>query len=262
VNAFTLSRRRDDMPAGAARLMVGWGTASLVFVPPCFWPGSVRADCDVSFVDLPVIMSGPTPLIAAKINHVDVNLVLDSGAFFSMLTPAAAEQFKLPQRPRPDGLAVDGIGGRTSVSLTRVNEFTLTQTSFQRSNSSSVAMNPAPMRWVCWVRTSWAWRHRVRPGQRCGPDGLPRRGLRQAPTRVLGRIEAVLGNRTRSAGPQTQQEDRQRGPHQWRPSPCRVRHRGDDIRAVLAGGEAGGTGSGRGRHGPRGQGIGRGAQGS
>ena len=128
MNAFTLSRRRDDMPAGAARLMVGWGTASLVFVATLFWPGSVRADCDVSFVDLPVIMSGPTPLIAAKINHVDVNLVLDSGAFFSMLTPAAAEQFKLPQRPRPDGLAVDGIGGRTSVSLTRVNEFTLTQT--------------------------------------------------------------------------------------------------------------------------------------
>jgi len=40
--------------------------------------------------DIPVTMSGLRPVVHAQINGQDAALAVDSGAFFSMLTPAAA----------------------------------------------------------------------------------------------------------------------------------------------------------------------------
>ena len=73
--------------------------------------------------DIPVIMSGLRPTITAQINGHDARLVVDSGAFFSMLTPAAAQQFQLPVVGLPVPLWVEGIGGREDARVVRARRF-------------------------------------------------------------------------------------------------------------------------------------------
>jgi len=71
-----------------------------------------------------VTMSGLRPVVHAQINGQDAGLVVDSGAFFSMLTPAAVQQFQLPYRFFP-GLRVEGVGGQESARVAQVRKFTL-----------------------------------------------------------------------------------------------------------------------------------------
>ncbi len=75
--------------------------------------------------ELPVTMDGLRPLVDAKINGSDVRLLADSGAFFSMLSPATAAQFKLHLRPPEAPLVLDGVGGSASASVATVKDFTL-----------------------------------------------------------------------------------------------------------------------------------------
>jgi predicted aspartyl protease len=82
-------------------------------------PGSVWAKCQITSVELPVTVSGLCPLVTAEINDADVTFVVDSGAFYSMITPAAAERLKLPHRRAPEGLRVEGIASSVSASTVR-----------------------------------------------------------------------------------------------------------------------------------------------
>jgi tetratricopeptide (TPR) repeat protein len=75
--------------------------------------------------DIPVTMRGLRPLVRAQINGQDAPLVVDSGAFFSTLTPAAVQQFQLPSVPFPGVLWVEGIGGSEAARVARVRRFTL-----------------------------------------------------------------------------------------------------------------------------------------
>jgi tetratricopeptide (TPR) repeat protein len=70
-------------------------------------------------------MSGSRPTLTAKINGADAQFILDSGAFYSMISSAAAAQFNLSQRFAPVGFRVTGVGGSTSASIATVKEFTL-----------------------------------------------------------------------------------------------------------------------------------------
>jgi tetratricopeptide (TPR) repeat protein/predicted aspartyl protease len=82
--------------------------------------------CQIArFPDIAVTMSGLQPMVHAQINGQDVLLVADSGAFFSTLTPAAAQQFQLPSVPLA-GLWVEGVGGSEIGRVVRVRKFTLT----------------------------------------------------------------------------------------------------------------------------------------
>jgi tetratricopeptide (TPR) repeat protein/predicted aspartyl protease len=69
-------------------------------------------------------MNGLKPVTDAKINSNDVPFVVDSGAFFSMLSPSAAAEFKLPLRPAPFGMVVTGLGG--AMESAEVTSATLT----------------------------------------------------------------------------------------------------------------------------------------
>jgi tetratricopeptide (TPR) repeat protein/predicted aspartyl protease len=69
----------------------------------------------------PITMSDLRPLVSAKINGSDVLFSLDSGAFFSMISPASAAALKLPTYPAPAGFYVTGIGGRIHVELTKAD---------------------------------------------------------------------------------------------------------------------------------------------
>jgi tetratricopeptide (TPR) repeat protein/predicted aspartyl protease len=75
--------------------------------------------------ELPVTMEGMRPLVHAAINGKDALFVADSGAFYSLLTPAAAREFKLALEPAPFGYWLSGTGGSARVSLTRVPKFTI-----------------------------------------------------------------------------------------------------------------------------------------
>ena len=75
--------------------------------------------------ELPVTMEGMVPLVHAAINGKDALFIADSGAFFSMLTPAGAREFALRLEPAPFGFWLEGVGGSAQVWITRVPKFTI-----------------------------------------------------------------------------------------------------------------------------------------
>ena len=89
-------------------------------------PTRAFAACKIGrLAELPVTMTGLRPLVSARINGADALFIADSGAFYSMITPAAAAQFKLTLRPTPYGLMLMGVGGEARARLTTVKTFTL-----------------------------------------------------------------------------------------------------------------------------------------
>jgi predicted aspartyl protease/tetratricopeptide (TPR) repeat protein len=88
--------------------------------------GAAQAACKIQqFAELPVTMSPHGPLVSAKINGRDAQFVADSGAFFSMLSPTAAQDYGLKLEPAPFGMSVRGVGGETDAHLATVKSFTL-----------------------------------------------------------------------------------------------------------------------------------------
>ena len=88
-------------------------------------PARALAGCRIGeLAELPVTMSAMRPLVTARINGTEAQFIADSGAFFSMITPSAAEQFKLRPELSP-GFFISGVGGDTRAWLTTVRTFTL-----------------------------------------------------------------------------------------------------------------------------------------
>ncbi len=88
--------------------------------------GRALAACTLARIaELPVTMAGLRALVPAKINGADAEFVLDSGAFYSTMTPASAAEFKLHIGPAPYDLHIVGIGGSTEASVATVDVFTL-----------------------------------------------------------------------------------------------------------------------------------------
>lgn len=97
-----------------------------------FLAAPVAAACSVGQIaELPVTMEGMQPITDAKINGVDVRFMIDSGAFFSVITPGSARALKLSVEPLP-GWVMRGINGDTSMSFTTVKTFTLRGTDIPR----------------------------------------------------------------------------------------------------------------------------------
>ena len=84
-----------------------------------FQPFLAHAECKRAAVDLPVTISGTRALIDAKINRQDVRLLVDSGAFFSIISAATAEEFKLKMGPAPPGRRVKRTRGCHAATLGR-----------------------------------------------------------------------------------------------------------------------------------------------
>jgi predicted aspartyl protease len=97
----------------------------------CVLPGALflpllsHADCKRAAMVLPVTISGTRALIDTKINHQDVRLMVDTGAFFSMISAAMAQELKLRIGPAPHGLTVRGVGGSTVPSVATAKVFTI-----------------------------------------------------------------------------------------------------------------------------------------
>jgi tetratricopeptide (TPR) repeat protein len=102
------------------------GIAPLALVGLLLCAGTAAGEpCKLGrLAELPVTMENRLPLVHAAINGKDARFVADSGAFFSMLTPAAAKQFGLPLQ-FAEGVLVEGVGGSTLASMTTVKTFTI-----------------------------------------------------------------------------------------------------------------------------------------
>jgi len=92
-------------------------------------PVVVHAKCHVDIVEMPVKIVGSRAVATVGINGTSVPLTVDSGAFFSMLTDAAAAQLQLPVR-RNDRLRVEGLAGRVDARMTTVGKLTLLKGEF------------------------------------------------------------------------------------------------------------------------------------
>jgi tetratricopeptide (TPR) repeat protein/predicted aspartyl protease len=75
--------------------------------------------------ELPITMAGYRPLIAAKINDKEARFVLDSGAFYSVMSAATAAEFNLNLKNAPFGFRLRGIGGEVDTQIATVKEFKL-----------------------------------------------------------------------------------------------------------------------------------------
>jgi tetratricopeptide (TPR) repeat protein/predicted aspartyl protease len=88
-------------------------------------PESFAGQCTLGkIVEFPITMVGLRPQMTAKINGTDVRLMVDSGAFFSVISPASAAELNLSTR-QPFGFYVRGVNGSASASITKVKEFTI-----------------------------------------------------------------------------------------------------------------------------------------
>ncbi|HEY3814300.1 MAG TPA: aspartyl protease family protein [Caulobacteraceae bacterium] len=83
---------------------------------------AAQAECKFGkYFDLPVDMQGNEAVVTTKISGQEARFQVDTGAFFSTLTPEAATKFNLHQAKVPPGyinsLSVEGVGGEDQAWL-------------------------------------------------------------------------------------------------------------------------------------------------
>ena len=85
--------------------------------------GPATAKCQfMKIAELPITMSGSRPVVKVLVDGSEARLVADSGAFFSILTPAAAARLGIKTRAAP-GFEIRGVGGSERVAVGTVKDF-------------------------------------------------------------------------------------------------------------------------------------------
>jgi tetratricopeptide (TPR) repeat protein/predicted aspartyl protease len=106
-------------PACAATAAALWALIATTAAP--------AGQCTLkTFAEFPITMVGMRPLMTARINDTDVQFVVDSGAFYSLMSRAGAAQLKLKTSPAPMWFQVKGVhGAADEISIARVKSFEL-----------------------------------------------------------------------------------------------------------------------------------------
>ena len=104
----------------AARL-----AASALLALALQWPAAGHAKCQLQALEIPVRMVSHRAIATVTINGTPVPLIVDSGAFFSFLTEAAAQQLQLTTRAIPFGARIEGVTGSIDTRMTRVKHLGL-----------------------------------------------------------------------------------------------------------------------------------------
>ena len=85
---------------------------------------AAAASCGLDkLAELPVTMVGRDAVVTARINGEFARLAVDTGSFFSMLTPAAAARLHMTPGPLPYGLTVRGVTGAAQVKMATAKDF-------------------------------------------------------------------------------------------------------------------------------------------
>ena len=123
---------------GLAKLQKGERAASLSFPMASIAMAMVlavapdaRADnkCNLNReVEVPISMSGLRPLMTAQINGKNAKFLLDSGANYSMMSTATAQEFNL--KLSGSNYTVSGVGGQQKTWFTSVKDFSFLGTTF------------------------------------------------------------------------------------------------------------------------------------
>jgi tetratricopeptide (TPR) repeat protein len=99
---------------------------ALIILETFVLSGPAHAACKLGkMAELPVTMIGLRPTVIAKINGTDTPFIVDSGAFYSNISPAKAAELKLRLSALPHGLQLEGVGGRAEASVATVKELML-----------------------------------------------------------------------------------------------------------------------------------------
>jgi predicted aspartyl protease len=110
-----------------------WTVLSIVSLLIAPISASVGA-CKFNSTELRVTMSDLHPIIKARINGAEVGLIVDSGAFYSFLSPSTASQLKLVLSRPPGKLVLTGAGGhKADVWWTSVQDLRLDQGSYKNA---------------------------------------------------------------------------------------------------------------------------------
>lgn len=106
---------------GGAVLAAGVLTLAAAFTGPAL------AECVVKpILQLPVTMSGRQAIVKLKINGVDEPFVVDSGAFYSVMSDAKVSELKLPRKFVSINYRIQGVGGSDgNTGMTNVKSVTL-----------------------------------------------------------------------------------------------------------------------------------------
>jgi predicted aspartyl protease len=95
-----------------------------VLAAALFGAAPALAECQVGkFAEFPVTMQDMKPLTEAKVNGAEVRFTIDSGAFFSVISPGNARALGLDTQALPARMR--GIGGDAAMSVATVKSFTI-----------------------------------------------------------------------------------------------------------------------------------------
>ncbi|MET0518870.1 MAG: aspartyl protease family protein [Burkholderiaceae bacterium] len=83
------------------------------------------ADCKIKSVELPVTMVGSRAIATLGLNGTQAPLIVDTGAFFSTLTHAAAQQLQLKIGSLPWAMRIEGLTGEIESGMTTVKRVQL-----------------------------------------------------------------------------------------------------------------------------------------
>ncbi len=84
--------------------------------------------------ELPVIMEDESPLVRAKVNDKEALFLVDSGAFFSLISPGVADELHLPRTAAPQMLdEVEGVGGSADVTVATIDTLEVAGVTFRKA---------------------------------------------------------------------------------------------------------------------------------
>jgi tetratricopeptide (TPR) repeat protein len=94
---------------------------------------AAAANCQmVKILEVPVTMEGLQPTVPAAVNGHETRFMIDTGAFFSVMSTDAADRFGLKKSVAPFGMSVRGLGGASrAAEAVRADEFAFAGAGFK-----------------------------------------------------------------------------------------------------------------------------------
>jgi tetratricopeptide (TPR) repeat protein/predicted aspartyl protease len=110
-----------------------WLWAAAAVIGSALAGPAAAANCQmVKILEVPVTMQGLQPTVPAAVNGHETRFMIDTGAFFSVMTTEAAERFALKKSVAPFGMSIRGMGGATRVAeAVRADEFSFAGAGFK-----------------------------------------------------------------------------------------------------------------------------------